>query len=73
VRGLVTKSVHGRERRVRGRVDALRAAARQLDQLERLWHDRLDRIDDLLADDPATPEGDPDLPDPAPPDREAHP
>jgi DNA-binding transcriptional ArsR family regulator len=50
--GLVTKTTHGRERLVRGRVEALRAAALQLDRLEQLWRSRIERIDDLLADDP---------------------
>ena len=53
---LVTKQVHGRERLVRGNVDAIRAAARLLDRYEEIWHGRLARIDALLTD-PS--EGDP--------------
>jgi DNA-binding transcriptional ArsR family regulator len=48
--GLVTKQRHGREQRVRGNADTLRAAHRLLDQLEALWRQRVDRIDDLLAE-----------------------
>ena len=48
--GLVTKQRHGREQRVRGNADTLRAAHGLLDQLEALWRQRLDRIDDLLAE-----------------------
>jgi DNA-binding transcriptional ArsR family regulator len=49
--GLVTKKTHGRERLVRGHVDTVRAAARLLDRYEEIWRGRLDRIDDLLAED----------------------
>jgi DNA-binding transcriptional ArsR family regulator len=48
--GLVTKQRHGREQRVRGNADTLRAAHRLLDQLEAIWRQRVDRIDDLLAE-----------------------
>ena len=47
--GLVTKQRRGREQRVRGSVETLRAAQRLLDRLEALWRERLNRIDDLLA------------------------
>ncbi len=47
---LVTKRVHGRERLVRGNVDAIQAAARLLEEYQEIWHGRLDRIDTLLAD-----------------------
>lgn len=50
--GLVTKRRHGREQRVRGDVAALREAHRLLDRLEALWRDRIDRIDQILAEDP---------------------
>ena len=48
--GLVTKTRHGREQRVRGDVVTLRAAGRLLDDLEGLWRGRMDRIEQLLAD-----------------------
>lgn len=48
--GLVTKRRHGREQRVAGRVEALRQAQLLLDQYERMWRDRFDRIGDLLAE-----------------------
>src|SRR5215212_7844959 len=48
--GLVTKTRHGREQRVRGDVATLRTANRLLDDLEALWRGRIDRIEQLLAD-----------------------
>src|SRR3954452_20213081 len=48
--GLVSKTRHGREQRVRGDVATLRSAHRLLDDLEALWRGRIDRIDQLLAD-----------------------
>jgi DNA-binding transcriptional ArsR family regulator len=48
--GLVTKHTRGRERLVRGEAGALQAAARLLDRYEQIWRGRLERIDDLLAD-----------------------
>ncbi len=47
--GLVTKTRHGREQRVRGDVGTLRSAHRLLDELEVLWRGRIDRIGELLA------------------------
>lgn len=47
--GLVTKTRHGREQRVRGDVATLRSAHRLLDDLEALWRGRMDRIERLLA------------------------
>ena len=49
--GLVSKQAAGRERLVRGDVDTLRAAARLLEEYEELWRGRVDRIDQLLAED----------------------
>ncbi|MCU1375761.1 MAG: regulatory protein ArsR [Actinomycetia bacterium] len=49
---LVTKRRVGREQLVGGNVDAIRTASRLLDQLEELWRGRIDRIGELLADDP---------------------
>ena len=48
--GLVTKTRHGREQRVRGDVAALRSAHRLLDDLEALWRGRIERIERVLAD-----------------------
>jgi DNA-binding transcriptional ArsR family regulator len=50
--GLVTKERRGREQLVRGNVDAIRRAHRLLDDLEAVWRDRIDRIGEILADDP---------------------
>jgi DNA-binding transcriptional ArsR family regulator len=47
--GLVTKTRHGREQHVRGDVATLRTAHRLLDDLEGLWRERIDRIEDVLA------------------------
>ena len=47
--GLVTKTRHGREQRVRGDVATLRTAHRLLDDLETLWRGRIDRIEQVLA------------------------
>ena len=48
--GLVSKTRHGREQRVRGDVATLRSAHRLLDDLEALWRGRIDRIEQLLED-----------------------
>ena len=48
--GLVTKTREGREQRVRGDAATLRTAHRLLDDLETLWHGRIDRIEQVLAD-----------------------
>ena len=48
--GLVTKTRHGREQRVRGDVATLRSAHGVLDDLEALWRGRIDRIGQVLAD-----------------------
>jgi DNA-binding transcriptional ArsR family regulator len=48
--GLVTKTRHGREQRVRGDVATLRGAHRVLDELESLWRGRIERIEQLLED-----------------------
>lgn len=50
--GLVTKERHGREQLVRTDLDALRRARLALDQLEAAWRERVDRMSDLLAQDP---------------------
>nr|WP_221243670.1 metalloregulator ArsR/SmtB family transcription factor [Micrococcus sp. TA1] len=51
--GLVHKNRHGRERLVRGNPDTLRKAQLLLDQYEELWRRRIDRLDALLAGNPA--------------------
>jgi DNA-binding transcriptional ArsR family regulator len=48
--GLVTKIRRGREQRVSGDVESVRAAHRMLDDLEALWRGRVDRIEQVLAD-----------------------
>ena len=48
--GLVIKQHKGRERLVRGNVDTMRKANRLLEQLEAVWKGRIDRIDEMLAD-----------------------
>jgi DNA-binding transcriptional ArsR family regulator len=52
--GLVTKERRGREQLVHTDIEAIRAAARLLDQFEELWRARLDRFGDLLAGDAAS-------------------
>jgi DNA-binding transcriptional ArsR family regulator len=59
---LVTKHERGRERLVRGRIEAVREVARIFDQLETTWRDRLDRFGDVL-----------DEPDPEPVDNRTKP
>ena len=46
---LVTKQRRGREQLVRGNVDAVRRADELLRRLEIVWHERIDRIGDVLA------------------------
>lgn len=48
--GMVTKHRRGREQLVRAEIDAVRRAARVLDELEAVWRHRIDRIGDLLAE-----------------------
>jgi DNA-binding transcriptional ArsR family regulator len=48
---LVTKEPRGRERMVRGNPDRIRQAQRLLDDFERLWRSRTDRLDALLESD----------------------
>ena len=50
--GLVTKQRKGREQLVRGNVDTVRRASELLDQLEAVWRGRIDRMGEILADDP---------------------
>jgi DNA-binding transcriptional ArsR family regulator len=46
--GLVTKEPRGRERLVRTDLTAVHRARRALDQLERTWRGRVERMSDLL-------------------------
>lgn len=46
--GLVTKHPHGREQRVNGNPNPVRAARMLLDDLESAWLARLDRFADVL-------------------------
>ncbi len=48
---LVTKHRRGREQLVRSNVDTIGKASRFLEQFEAVWRNRIDRIDDILADD----------------------
>jgi DNA-binding transcriptional ArsR family regulator len=54
--GLVTKRRHGREQLVGGNVDTVRRAGDVLDELEAVWRGRIERIDEILAEDPNDPE-----------------
>lgn len=46
---IVTKKRNGREQLVQANIDAVRDAARVLDQFEELWRGRIVRMGDLLA------------------------
>jgi DNA-binding transcriptional ArsR family regulator len=48
--GLITKQQRGRERIVRGNIDALREVDRLLDDFEAMWRDRMQRFGDVLAE-----------------------
>jgi len=50
--GLVVKERRGREQLVRTKPDAVREVRQALDQLEREWRGRVDRMSDLLAQAP---------------------
>jgi len=49
---LVTKRRSGREQLVRGNVLTVRAALELLEQIEEVWRGRIDRMDEILAEDP---------------------
>jgi DNA-binding transcriptional ArsR family regulator len=53
---LVTKRRQGREQLVTGDIETVRRVSRFLDDLEVLWRDRIERMGELLADEPS--EGD---------------
>ena len=48
--GLVVKRRRGREQRVAGQLDAVQRAQRLLDEYERLWRDRFDRMGEVLRE-----------------------
>ncbi len=50
--GLLSKRRSGREQLASGDMDAIRAVTSTLDQFEAIWRAHIDRIDELLADDP---------------------
>ena len=50
--GLIAKERRGREQLVRTDPDAIRRAQQALDQLEMAWRGRLERMAELLAQDP---------------------
>lgn len=54
--GLVSKRAVGRERRVSGNPDAVRRVGEVLDRYERIWRDRIRRLDVLLVEDGENPE-----------------
>ena len=49
---LVTKRRHGREQLVTGNIESVRRVSGLLDELEAVWRARIDRMGELLADDP---------------------
>ncbi|MFR9803550.1 ArsR/SmtB family transcription factor [Pseudonocardia sp. RS010] len=51
---LVTKQRRGREQLVHGNPEALRRAARLLEDYERIWRHRVRAIEDILAEDVPT-------------------
>src|SRR3954454_22651284 len=48
--GLVSKETRGRERLGGGEVRTVRAVSKLLDRYEEIWRSRLERIDELLAE-----------------------
>ncbi|MEP7045804.1 MAG: metalloregulator ArsR/SmtB family transcription factor [Ilumatobacteraceae bacterium] len=55
---LITKHQRGRERIVRGRIDAVRDVSHLFDELEAIWRDRLQRFGEVLAEPETTHPGD---------------
>ena len=47
---LISKHRRGRERMVRGRIDAVRRVRRLLDELETVWRARMQRFGDVLGE-----------------------
>ncbi|WP_310528758.1 metalloregulator ArsR/SmtB family transcription factor [Nocardioides sp.] len=52
--GLITKRRTGREALASGDVEAVRSVGSMLTELEAVWRGRIARIDDLIAQDPAS-------------------
>lgn len=50
--GLVSKQRKGREQIVRGNVETIRRASQLLDRLETVWRGRIDRMGEILAEEP---------------------
>jgi len=48
--GLITKQKSGREQLVRSNTDAIRTAYGLLEEIEKLWRDRVDRMGEILAE-----------------------
>lgn len=48
--GLVVKRQRGRERLVHGRPETIRTAQSLLDRYEHIWRQRIERLDELFAD-----------------------
>ncbi|MEU2282682.1 metalloregulator ArsR/SmtB family transcription factor [Streptomyces sp. NPDC013178] len=57
--GLVSKHRRGREQLVRTEPEAVSRVRQALDELETLWRGRVERMSDLLTQDPRTEEHDP--------------
>ena len=64
--GLLTKRRHGREALASGDVEAVRAVAAMLTELEGLWRGRIARMDELFAQD----QQEHDRPDPTPAEKD---
>lgn len=50
--GLVVKQQRGREQLVRGNIETIRSASELLNTYERLWLDRIERINEILSTKP---------------------
>lgn len=50
--GLVSKQRKGREQIVRGNVETIRRASQLLERLETVWRGRIDRMGEILAEEP---------------------
>ena len=48
--GMVTKERRGREQLVTADMDTVRSASHHLELLEAAWRDRIDRLDEILAE-----------------------
>lgn len=57
--GLITKRRRGREQLVRTAPEAIGRARQALDDLETAWRQRVDRMANLLTEDPNPPRNDP--------------